>query len=121
MFPSRIGSFDLFVEKNCIILTPGDHAATDPVLEGAEEPVDARVHGDGAMVCVVLNVQAYNGRAHIRHLCKKITITSCHRYLIVRSDEKMNGTQDWILNCRCHQEKCNFSISNILSHFQSVP
>jgi hypothetical protein len=33
---------------------------------------------------------SYNRTAHIRHLCQKTTVLSCHRYLINTGVEKMN-------------------------------
>ncbi len=32
-----------------------------------------------------------NGRAHIRHLCRKTTALSCHRCLIKNGVEKINN------------------------------
>ncbi len=45
-----------------------------------------------------------NGIAHIIYLWRKITILSCHRYLILKGNENINKFEyrNSILTTRCH-------------------
>jgi hypothetical protein len=44
-----------------------------------------------AALCRMMQNALINGRAHIRHQCRKKAVLSCHRFLINSGVEKMNN------------------------------
>ncbi len=57
--------------------------------------------------------------SHIRHLCRKTTVLSSHRYLINTTVEKMTNIKIWtrVLTTRCLWVKGNVGIPTIVYIF----